>query len=243
MELISKLVDSSFCFFLFIENFCCCSTQSSLDSSVKNQPGENLDDLENIEVKFDKTTATADEQSSTAQSKSSSSSMNNNNKHSSPMSTNNNPGFSLKNPVSSFRSWVTNKKSSKDDQDPSTFKKVETTPIPRKNSVESDTTKRSRTSSASITTSNYIQDSTNSQTTSTTAARAKKKSSFSLRSNNPITLLKRTSDTTTLSTSPPPPTTTAMTMMTNEIESTEQTSGTGGPLGYLKNVVRGEKQP
>jgi hypothetical protein len=58
------------------------------------------------------------------------------------------------------------------------------------------------------------------------ASRVKKKSSFSLRNNNPITPLKKTSET------------------TNETESTEQTTGggTGGPFGYLKNLVRGEKQ-
>jgi hypothetical protein len=211
-------------------------TSSSIP--VKSNPGENHDDLEHIEVKFDKNLG---EQSTTTTQKSSI-----NNKHS-PNNNNNNPnktansGFSLKNPVSSFRSWVSNKKSSKEDTTPmeqsssTTYKKIDTSPTPRKSSFESDSTKRNRTNSASITTttnSNH-QDIQINASSLINSARVKKKSSFSLRSNNPISLLKRTSETTN---------------NTNETESTEQTgTGTGGgggagPFGYLKNLVRSEKQ-
>jgi hypothetical protein len=196
---------------------------------LKINPGENHDDLEHIEIKFE---TNSDEQSTTQKSTI-------NNKHS--PNTNNpnstaNSGFSLKNPVSSFRSWVTNKKSSKEDTTPieqSTYQKIDTSPTPRKSSFESDS-KRNRTNSASVTTttsSNNHQDIQINTSSSTNSTRVKKKSSFSLRSNNPITLLKRTSETTN---------------NTNETESTEQTgTGTGGgagPFGYLKNLVRGEKQ-
>lgn len=199
------------------------SSSPSSSQPQKAPPGEIQDDLAHIEVKFDKAT---DEPSATQPPKSA---VNHSNKHSPVISTNANAGFSLKNPVSSFRSWVTNKKSSKDDSTvppESTYKKIDTTPIPRKNSVESDSSKRARTNSASISTStavNHSQEATNPPST-----RVKKKSSFSLRSNNPMALLKRTSDTTGAN--------------TNELESNEQTSGTGGPLDYLKNLVRGEKQ-
>ncbi|CAF4440941.1 unnamed protein product, partial [Adineta steineri] len=73
-------------------------------------------------------------------------------------------GFSLKNPVSSFRSWVSNKKSSKEepilttDQSLSTtYKKIDTSPTPRKSSIESDSSKRNRTNSATVTTRNSYQ--------------------------------------------------------------------------------------
>jgi hypothetical protein len=205
------------------------SIPDSSSIPLKSNPGEIHDDLEHIEVKFDEqSTGTTPQKSSI------------NNKHSpNPNPTTTSGGFSLKNPVSSFRSWVTNKKSSKEDttlNEQSTYKKIDTSPTPRKGSFELDSTKRNRTNSASVTTtttttnSNYEDIQINA---SINSARVKKKSSFSLRSNNPITLLKRTSETTN---------------NTNETESTEQTgTGTGGgggagPFGYLKNLVRGEKQ-
>jgi len=106
------------------------------------------------------------------------------------------------------------------------IKKIDTSPTPRKSSIDSDTTKRNRTNSASVTTTTTTTDNNNHQETTTNSAHVKKKSSFSLRSNNPISLLKRTSDT------------------PNETESNEQTGtgSSGGPFGYLKNLVRGEKQ-
>ena len=58
-------------------------------------------------------------------------------------------GFSLKNPVSSFRSWVSNKKSSKEDStinhSITSYGKIDTSPTPRKSSLGSTTTKRIRT--------------------------------------------------------------------------------------------------
>ena len=196
------------------------------DSSSIPNLGDNQDDLEHIKIKLDKN---FDEQSATTTPKSST-----NNKHS--PSTNPNSaatgGFSLKNPVSSFRSWVTNKKTSKDDSTPieqstsTTYKKIDTTPTPRKSSIDSDSTKRNRTNSATTTTPTSTVNN-NHQESAGNSKGVKKKSSFSLRSNNPINLLKRNPDT------------------TNENESNEQTgTGTsgGGAFGYLKNLVRGEKQ-
>ena len=185
---------------------------------TKTHSGDNPNDLEQIEVKLDKT---SDEQSTINQKSPS------NNKHSPANNQANSAasgGFSLKNPVSSFRSWVSNKKTSKDDstrieQSPSaTYEKIDTSPTPRKSSIESDTTKRNRTNSATTT--------NNHQETSTNQKGVKKKSSFSIRSNNQTSLLKRAPET------------------TNDNESNEQT-GTGhssGAFGYLKNLVRGEKQ-
>ncbi|UJR23080.1 hypothetical protein I4U23_026103 [Adineta vaga] len=206
-------------------------TISSSTPLKSNLGDNNHDDLEHIEIKLEKT---SDEHSTTLSSKSTAS-----NRHS-PQNTNSTAtsGFSLKNPVSSFRSWVSNKKTnSKDDSTfsdqslNSTCKKIETTPTPRKSSIELDTSKRSRTNSATVPNSNSYHQETDSINN---PARVKKKSSFSIRSNNPISLLKRTSET--------PPTTTTTTTNPNEIDSIEQ-SGTGNtPLGYLKNLVRGEKQ-
>jgi hypothetical protein len=218
-EWISKFYECKTSFFKYI--FYIFSKQSTTvksppvstpEISVKINPGDNHNDLEHIEIKLDKN---SEEQSTTSTQKSST-----NNKH----SPSNNPnsaasgGFSLKNPVSSFRSWVTNKKSSKDDATPieqstsSTYTKVDTSPTPRKSSSDSDTSKRNRTNSATTTpTTNNHQEAN--------SARVKKKSSFSLRSNKPET--------------------------TNENDSNEQTgtgSSGGGAFGYLKNLVRGEKQ-
>ena len=197
----------------------------SSSASIKPKPG---DDLEHVEVKFDKN---SDEQSIPTSQKSLI-----HNKYSfstNPHSTASS-GFSLKNPVTSFRLWVSNKKSSKEDPlavQPSTstnYKKIDTSPTPRKSSIEIDSTKRNRTNSASATTANnHDQEIQISSTSSTSSTRVKKKSSFSLRSNNPISLLKRTSETTN---------------NMSETESTEQTGTGGGPFGYLKNLVRGEKQ-
>ena len=191
------------------------SDSSSIPS--KNPPGENHAELEQIEVKFDQT---SDEQFTSTNPKSPQNSNKHSPHHSHPTSS---TGFSLKNPVSSFRSWVTNKKSSKEEPASSehfSSKPTESALISQNSSVDSDSDKRIRTNSASITTnSNHLQDNQGS-------TRTKKKSSFSLRSNNPISLLKRTPETTT---------------HTNESESSEATGGTG-PFGYLKNLVRGEKQ-
>ncbi|CAF3756758.1 unnamed protein product [Adineta steineri] len=206
----------------------------SISTSQKSNLGDNHDDLEHIEIKLDKN---VDEQSTINSQKSSINNNNNNNNKHSPNNTNPNTtttaaaastgGFSLKNPVSSFRSWVSNKKSSKEepilttDQSLSTtYKKIDTSPTPRKSSIESDSSKRNRTNSATVTTSNsYQQDNIE---TNPNSKGIKKKSSFSLRSNNPITLLKRTPETTNDS---------------NETESIEQ-SGTGNnPFGYLKNLM------
>ncbi|CAF4617066.1 unnamed protein product [Rotaria sp. Silwood1] len=204
---------------------------NSSSTTVKPNPGDNNNDLEHIEIKF---TKNSDEQSIATTQKSSTNnktSSNNNNNNNNPHSTTS--GFSLKNPVSSFRSWVSNKKSSKEDSSTteqstsSTYKKIDTSPTPRKTSMESDTTKRNRTNSASATTTNnYEQDIQTKPTSPPTSQRVKKKSSFSLRSNNPISLLKRTPETTN---------------NTNEIESTEHTGTGTGPFGYLKNLMSTNK--
>ena len=121
-------------------------------------------------------------------------------------------GFSLKNPVSSFRSWVSNKKTAKDDN------------LPFESKSEPNDTRRTRTNSASVMSSNTSSPPTHPASTSPT----KKKSSFSLRNPNPMSLLKRTSDTNNNDSDP-------------TATSTEAAAG-GGALGYLKNLVRGEKQ-
>lgn len=206
------------------------SIESKPDSSVKSTPGDNQNELERIDLKFDRNS----DDSRTTTDKSST----NNNKHS--PTANPSPGaFSLKNPVSSFRSWVSNKKSSKEEPTPnesatsasSSYRKIDTSPTTRKVSIDGDATKRNRTNSASIPTSNSHQQAETSAGSPVNAARVKKKSSFSLRSTNPISLLKRTAETSN----------------TNEADlpSTEPTGGaggSGGPFGYLKNLVRGEKQ-
>ncbi|CAF3389230.1 unnamed protein product [Rotaria socialis] len=202
----------------------------SSSTTVKSIPGDNHDDIEHIELKFNN--KTSDEQSIAISQKSPIS-----NRH----SLNNNPhstssgGFSLKNPVSSFRSWVSNKKSSKEDSlsseqsSSSTYKKIDTSPTPRKSSFGSEATKRNRTNSASATTTNnHDQDIQINATSPNNSQRVKKKASFSLRSSNPISLLKRSPETPN---------------NTNENESNEQIgTGGSGPFGYLKNLVRGEKQ-
>ncbi|CAF1045454.1 unnamed protein product [Rotaria sordida] len=211
-------------------------TKPDLSSTtVKPNPGDNNNDLEHIELKFIKN---SDEQSITTTQKSSinnKNSSNNNNNNPQSTTTTTASGFSLKNPVSSFRSWVSNKKSSKEDSlsneqsTNTTYKKIDTSPTPRKTSIESDSTKRNRTNSASATTINsHDQDIQINPISPTNSQRVKKKSSFSLRSNNPISLLKRTTPETTNN--------------TNEIESTEQTgTGTTGPFGYLKNLMSTNK--
>jgi len=182
-------------------------------------------DLEHIELRFDKNLP--DEQLS-------------NTKHSSNNKTNANSGFSLKNPVSSFRSWVSNKKSSKEDSinnhSITSYGKIDTSPTPRKSSVSADVSKRTRTNSASATTSSATntnqqqqqQQQTIQSNSSSSTTRVKKKSSFVLRNTNPIALLKRTPETNHHQT---------------DLPSAEQTAGTGsggGPLGYLKQLVRGD---
>ena len=182
--------------------------------------GDKHTDLEQIEVKLEKTTDPSQP----------------NPKHSNP-TTNNSGGFSLKNPVSSFRSWVSHKKGSREDSatmnhSNTTYGKIDTTPIPRKSSFGSDTSKRNRTNSASAsqtasTTQNHHGDETSSSPA--TSTRPKKKSSFAFRSANPIALLKRTAETNHQSGSSSGP---------------EQTGtaggGGGGAFGYFKNLVRGD---
>ena len=181
-------------------------------------------ELEQIDVKFDKISDEQFAASASANPKSSP----NSTKHSPHAS--NSSGFSLKNPVSSFRSWVTHKKSSRDDTFTpdltNTSKAPEFSSNQATSSLESDSNKRNRANSASTINSNHQQhDNPNNASSPTNTTRAKKKSPFNMRSNNPIASLKqRTSET------------------TNEGESTEQTAASTGPLGYLKNLVRGEKQ-
>ncbi|CAF0974492.1 unnamed protein product [Adineta steineri] len=214
------------------------SKSKSIDLSqtkpISSSTGDQHTDLEHIEIKFDKTKA---EECS-------------NQKHSTHNSTSSTTattsgGFSLKNPVSSFRSWVSHKKSSKEDPHISssmnhsmtTYGKIDTSPTPRKSSLNSNTTKRNRTNSASATTTTSVinhnqqqqQNQINSPST-TSSTRVKKKSSFTLRNTNPIALLKRTSETNHNQTDTP---------------STEQTGAGGGgsgggPFGYLKSLVRGD---
>jgi len=195
--------------------------------SISSSTGDQHIDLEHIEIKFNKNN---DEYLSNQKH-----STNNN----SNISTTSSGGFSLKNPVSSFRSWVTNKKSSKEDSTinhpRTTYGKIDTSPTRRKSSISSDKTKRTRTNSASATTTssvtnnNYQQQQLQQiQSNSSSSTRVKKKSSFTLRNTNPITLLKRTSETSHNQT---------------DLSSTEQTGaggGGGGPFGYLKHLVRGD---
>ncbi len=208
----------------------------SQSKPVSSSTGDQHNDLGHIEIKFDKPN---DEYSS-------------NPKHSTITNTSNSTttttstgGFSLKNPVSSFRSWVSNKKSSKEDSpittmnhSITTYGKIDTSPTPRKSSLNSDTTKRTRTNSASATTTSSVtnnhqqqQQQNQSNSSLSSATRVKKKSSFTLRNTNPIALLKRTPETNHHQT---------------DLSSTEQT-GTGGgggggsgPFGYLKHLVRGD---
>ncbi|CAF2488016.1 unnamed protein product [Rotaria sp. Silwood2] len=154
-------------------------------------------------------------------------------------------GFSIKHPVSSFRSWVSHKKSSREDSI-TKYGKIDTSPTPRKLSLSSDTTKRTRTNSASATTTSSVinnhhqqqqqQPTQSNSFSATSATRVKKKSSFTLRNTNPIALLKRTPETNHNQT---------------DLSSTEQTGagggaggggggGGGGPFGYLKHLVRGD---
>ena len=187
--------------------------------SSKNNPGEMHNELDQIDVKFEKI---SDEQSTHPKSSL------NSNKHSPHAS--NPSGFSLKNPVSSFRSWVTNKKSSKEEvlSPDQSSKPFDSSSSNQSNTpLESDSGKRNRTNSASMSSStvnsNHQIDNPNNASSASNSTRVKKKSSFNMRPNNPMTLLKRNSETTS-----------------NENESTEQTANTG-PLGYLKNLVRGDK--
>lgn len=180
--------------------------------SSKTNPGEMHNELDQIDVKFEKL---SDDQSTKS------------NKHS--PHTSNPSGFSLKNPVSSFRSWVTNKKSSKEEvlsPDQST-KPVDSSFNQGNSTMESESGKRNRANSASMSSStvnsNHQIDNPNNASSASNSTRVKKKSSFNMRPTNPMTLLKRNSESTS-----------------NETESTEQTANTG-PLGYLKNLVRGDK--
>jgi hypothetical protein len=198
----------------------------SFSTPLKSNSGDNPAELQHIEIKFDKTT---EEQSTLNTQKSAIT-----NKHSPTNinSTASGGGFSLKNPVSSFRSWVSNKKSSKEDATPieQSSRKIETSPTTRKSSIEFDSTQRNRTNSASVTTTTSTNNHQDIQS-STNSARVKKKPSFSLRSSNPISAPKRTSEATNDET---------------DLSPTEQIATTGGggngPFGYLKNLVRGEKQ-
>ena len=150
--------------------------------------------------------------------------------------------FSLKSPIDSFRTWVSNRKSPKDDSTITTvnrsvtkYGKIETSPTPRKLSLGSDTTKRARTNSASVTTALPVindcyhrdqQRQTQSNSASTTSSTLlKKRSSFTLRNTNPISLLKRTSE---------------ANHHQKDSPLTEQAGGGEGPFGYLKNLVRGD---
>jgi hypothetical protein len=203
----------------------------SQSKPVSSSTGDQHNELEHIEMKFDKT----NEEYSF------------NPKHSTMNNTSTSTGgFSLKNPVSSFRSWVSNKKSSKEDSSittmnhsVTTYGKIDTSPTPRKSSLNSDAIKRTRTNSASATTTSSVtnnyhqqqqeqqqQNQSNSSLSSTT--RVKKKSSFTLRNTNPIALLKRTPETNHHQT---------------DLTSSEQTGtggGGGGPFGYFKHLVRGD---
>jgi hypothetical protein len=202
------------------------TTDSFPSKPISSSTGDRHTDLEHIEIKLDKT---HDEHLS-------------NQKHSTHNSTTTTSGgFSLKNPVSSFRSWVSHKKSSKEDStittmnhSITTYGKIDTSPTPRKSSLNSDTSKRTRTNSASATTTSSVtnnnqQQQQQIQTNSSSAARVKKKSSFTLRNTNPIALLKRTSETN---------------HHQPDLSSPEQTGagsgGGGGPFGYLKHLVRGD---
>ena len=151
----------------------------------------------------------------------------------------NSTGFSLKNPVSSFRSWVSHKKLSKEDSttmnhSKTTYGKIDTSPTPRKlSSSGSDNSKRIRTNSASashpsILVQNHQVDISTSTTASTSSDRVKKKSSFNFRHANPISLLKRTAE----------PSNQSINSSTNEATSTG--GNTTSPLGYLKSLVRGD---
>jgi hypothetical protein len=203
------------------------TTDSFPSKPISSSTGDRHTDLEHIEIKLDKT---HDEHLS-------------NQKHSTHNSTTTTSGgFSLKNPVSSFRSWVSHKKSSKEDStittmnhSITTYGKIDTSPTPRKSSLNSDASKRTRTNSASATTTSSVtnnnqqQQQQQIQTNSSSAARVKKKSSFTLRNTNPIALLKRTSETN---------------HHQPDLSSPEQTGagsgGGGGPFGYLKHLVRGD---
>ncbi len=199
---------------------------------ISSSTGDRHTDLEHIEIKLAKTN---DEHLS-------------NQKHSTNNSNNSTTsgGFSLKNSVSSFRSWVSNRKSPKEDStitsmnhSVTTYGKIDTSPTPRKSSLGSGITKRNRTNSASATTTTSvinnnhhqqpIQQSQTNSSSATSSTRVKKKSSFTLRNTNPIALLKRTSEANHNQT---------------DISLTEQTGtgggGGGGPFGYFKNLVRGD---
>ena len=223
------------CYIFSIQSATCHSSPSTSETkpnsssiSTKSKSGDDHDDLEHTQVKF---TKNFEDQPIITQKSSI------NNKYSSTNSPLSTPSssFSLKNPVTSFRSWVSKKRSSKEDpllaeqSEKVNYRKIDTSPTPRKSSMETDSARRNRTNSASATpTNSHNQEIQTSSISSTDSTRVKKKSSFSLCSNNSILFLKRTSETTT---------------NTNETESTEQTgTGSGGPLGCLKTLVRGEKQ-
>ncbi|CAF3395040.1 unnamed protein product [Rotaria socialis] len=219
------------------------SLSKSKQKSISSSTGDQHTDLEHVQINFDKN---HDKHSSNQKHST-------NNTNGSIASGSGSGGFSIKNPVSSFRSWVSHKRSSKEDQIVNTndrsitkYGKIDTSPTPRKASVSSDTSKRTRTNSASATTTTSVINNNNNQqqqqqqpqqqqqtqsnsSTVTSATRAKKKSSFALRNTNPIALLKRTPETNHNQT---------------DLSSTEQTGagggGGGGPFGYLKHLVRGD---
>ena len=201
----------------------------------KQQPQQQHADLDKIEVKVDKKVESVQQ----------------NQKHSNTSS-----GFSLKNPVSSFRSWVTQKKSAKEDStrlnhSATSYGKIDTSPTPRKSSSDFDNLKRTRTNSASASNassaihnhhhqdvpSNPSSPPSTSLSPSSSAARVKKKSSFTLRHTNPIALLKRTAETNHQ---------TAVNTSNNDPTGHSSSGGaggsgsSGGAFGYLKSLVRGE---
>lgn len=165
-------------------------SSSSTDELKSNSGETNNPEIENIELEFDAEKVV------------------NNQKHS-PSCSNSGAGFSLKNPVSSFRSWVSNKKSSKDDSATNDS-----------SNISNDSNKRNRTNSASQSTTASMSNSSNDlSSVNIQSTRAKKKAPFSL--------LKRTSESNQSS---------------NETDgSNPETTTTPGALGYLKNLVRGEK--
>ncbi|CAF4863891.1 unnamed protein product, partial [Rotaria magnacalcarata] len=227
------------------------SPKSSLSKSkqkpISSSTGDQHTDLEHVQINFDKN---HDKHSSNQKHST-------NNTNGSTASGSGSGGFSIKNPVSSFRSWVSHKRSSKEEQIVNTndrsitkYGKIDTSPTPRKSSVSSDTSKRTRTNSASATTTTSVINNNNNNnnnnqhqqqqqqptqsnsSTATSTTRVKNKSSFALRNTNPIALLKRTPETNHNKT---------------DLSSTEQTGaggggggGGGGPFGYLKHLVRGD---
>ncbi|CAF3934614.1 unnamed protein product, partial [Rotaria magnacalcarata] len=174
------------------------SPKSSLSKSkqkpISSSTGDQHTDLEHVQINFDKN---HDKHSSNQKHST-------NNTNGSTASGSGSGGFSIKNPVSSFRSWVSHKRSSKEEQIVNTndrsitkYGKIDTSPTPRKSSVSSDTSKRTRTNSASATTTTSVINNNNNNnnqhqqqqqqptqsnsSTATSTTRVKNKSSFALR--------------------------------------------------------------